>query len=146
MKNTGRIEVNSRSDAWKIVDEIFPMDYEKDEISSKNAGYPVFRATGDGNYYNYICCLNDRMEVNFSGGKTVNIWYSEAYFRMRDLACHNVKLSNELDEMSGQLAWEKHLNKLYEEEIAKLRAENEELQNKLQKIFNITVNFAEVEK
>lgn len=66
--------VKSVEDAWKKANEIFPTDYEKDEESSQRAGYPTFRSTADGHYYDYICDLNDRLEVNLSTGETVNIW------------------------------------------------------------------------
>lgn len=69
------IKVGSYAEAWEIVNGIFPTDYEKDESSSKNAGYPVYRSTADGHYYDYICDLNDRLEVNLKdGNRTVNIW------------------------------------------------------------------------
>lgn len=71
MKNT-HYHVNSVSAAWAKVNEVFPTDYNKDENSSARAGYPVFRSSVE--YYNYICDLGDRLEVNLENGETVNIW------------------------------------------------------------------------
>lgn len=64
----------SAEEAWNRANEIFPTDYAKDEESSQRAGYPIFRSTADGHFYDYICDLNDRLEVNLSTGETVNIW------------------------------------------------------------------------
>lgn len=75
MKNT-HYHVNSVSAAWAKVNEIFPTDYNKDEGSSARAGYPVFRSSVE--YYNYICDLGDRLEVNLENGETINIWIDEA--------------------------------------------------------------------
>lgn len=66
------ITAKNSFEAWEMVDEIFPADYEKDEVSSNTAGYAVYRSRI--NYYDYICDLGDRLEVNLSNGKTVNIW------------------------------------------------------------------------
>lgn len=71
MKTT-RYHVNSVSAAWAKVNEVFPTDYNKDENSSARAGYPVFRSSVE--YYNYICDLGDRLEVNLENGETINIW------------------------------------------------------------------------
>ena len=75
MKNT-HYHVNSVSAAWAKVNEVFPTDYNKDENSSARAGYPVFRSSVE--YYNYICDLGNRLEVNLESGETVNIWIDEA--------------------------------------------------------------------
>ena len=37
------IKVNSIEAAWQVVNEIFPTDYIKDDSSSANAGYPIYR-------------------------------------------------------------------------------------------------------
>lgn len=64
--------VNTEYQAWEAVNAFFPMEYKKDEESSARAGYPVYRSTV--NHYDYFCMLGDRIEVNFSNGKTVNVW------------------------------------------------------------------------
>lgn len=69
------IKVSSYEEAWGVVDSIFPTDYEKDEQSSERAGYPIYRSTADGRYYDYICDLNDRLEINLhDGNRSVNVW------------------------------------------------------------------------
>lgn len=76
MKNR-HFRVKSAEEAWNKANEIFPTDYAKDEGSSQRAGYPIFRSTSDGHFYDYICDLNDRLEVNLSTGETVNIWIEQ---------------------------------------------------------------------
>jgi len=67
------MKVNSIQEAWNTVNEIFPTDYEKDEESSRNAGYPIYRSNIE--HYDYICDLNNRLEINLkNGNKTINIW------------------------------------------------------------------------
>ena len=58
--------------AWKLVDEIFPTDYNEDMVASEKAGYKVYRSPLS--YYDYICDLGDRLEINLHTGKTINIW------------------------------------------------------------------------
>ena len=68
------IKVKNYEEAWEIVNGIFPTDYEKDEEGSQRAGYPIYRSTADGHYYDYICDLNDRLEVNLQdGNRTINV-------------------------------------------------------------------------
>lgn len=70
-----RIEAKTKQEAWDIVNRIFPTDYEQDEASSQRAGYPVYRSTADGRYYDYICDLNDRLEINLAdGNRAINVW------------------------------------------------------------------------
>ena len=76
-----RIEANTKAEAWQKVREIFPTDYEIDFHSTERAGYAVYRSTADGHYYDYICDLGDRLEVNLSNGKTVNVWFSDLYWK-----------------------------------------------------------------
>lgn len=70
-----RIEAKSRKEAWTIADAIFPTDYEEDATSSAQAGYKVYRSRVD--WYDYICDLGDRLEINLHSGKTVNVWIVE---------------------------------------------------------------------
>ncbi len=49
----------------------------KDEQSSGRAGYPIYRSTADDHYYDYICDLGCRLEINLRSGETVNIWIEE---------------------------------------------------------------------
>lgn len=66
--------VKSIQEAWNEVNKMFPYDYEKDEQSSENAGYPIYRATAAEHKNNWISDLGDRLEVNTEDGKSVNIW------------------------------------------------------------------------
>ena len=77
---TVHIEVHSVEEAWNMVDKLFPTDYMKDDISSANAGYPVYRSTCKSlanAHYNYICDLNTSIEINLCSenwdGKTIRI-------------------------------------------------------------------------
>ena len=75
-----RIEVTSKKEAWEIVNQIFPSDYSEDTGSSERAGYPVYRGV---EYYDYICDLGDRLEVNLKeGNKTINVWIVEPEDKM----------------------------------------------------------------
>ena len=73
------MKVTSKQEAWNKVNEIFPTDYEQDMGSSDRAGYPVYRSTAEGHYYDYICDLGNRLEVNLDSSHlaTVNIWIEE---------------------------------------------------------------------
>lgn len=89
---TYHIKANSKQEAWEEVDKIFPTDYEKDEESSIRAGYPIYRSSVE--YYNYICDLGCRLEVNLKEGNTTyNVWIdsnedeirAELYRRTKEL-------------------------------------------------------------
>lgn len=68
-----RIEVTSKQEAWEMVNNIFPNDYTEDVESRERAGYPIYRSNIE--YYDYICDLGDRLEINLkNGNKTINIW------------------------------------------------------------------------
>ncbi len=59
-----------------MANKLFPTDYNKDESCSESAGYPIYRGTVE--YYDYICDLGDKLELNLKdGNKTVNIWIVE---------------------------------------------------------------------
>lgn len=67
-----RISVVNKEAAWAIVNRLFPSDYDKDEVASTNAGYPIYRHN-TLNPENRICDLGCRLEVNL-GNDTINIW------------------------------------------------------------------------
>lgn len=70
---TSRIEVKNAQEAWDMANKISPGDYDKDEESSRNAGYPIYRNSVE--FYDYICDLGDHLEINLkAGNKTINIW------------------------------------------------------------------------
>ena len=133
---TKRIEVNSKREAWNMVNAIFPTDYAKDEFSSERAGYPVYRSTAEGHFYDYICDLGDRLEVNLSGGTTVNIWFSQIFMKARELYYENVRLNQENDDLKGELEAQKFFNDLHEKKEAELNARIAELEAKLESIRN----------
>lgn len=72
------MKVNSREEAWRQAEKIFPTSYMKDERASANAGYPIYRSTSDSTEYRFaqIADLNCRLEVN-DGEQTINIWIEE---------------------------------------------------------------------
>lgn len=63
----------SIEEAWRMVNEIFPTDYYKNEAKSANAGYSIYDSNL-GDEYGYICDLGCRLEVNTADGKSINIW------------------------------------------------------------------------
>ncbi len=64
------IRATNRLQAWEIACEFIP-NTEKDIDSSSRAGYPIYRSAD--NRLDYFCDLGDRLEVNLSSGKTINI-------------------------------------------------------------------------
>lgn len=74
------ITVTSREAAWEVAHALFPTDYMKDEKSSKNAGYPIYESTADGNR-SWISDLGNRLELNIwtdeTGVHSRNIWIEE---------------------------------------------------------------------
>ena len=66
------IRVKTRDEAWAEANKIFPTDYEKDEESSKRAGYPIYRSAAADHYHYWISDLNNQLEVNMPD-QTVNI-------------------------------------------------------------------------
>ncbi len=65
--------VSTISEAWAIVDKVFPTDYIEDAKSTANAGYKVYRSTAEEHFYDYICDLGSCLEVNLSDGSTVYV-------------------------------------------------------------------------
>lgn len=71
MKING-ITTNDYSNAWKLVQALcFDWNIEKDVQSSERAGYPIYRDTKS--FYNYVCDLGNRLEINFDDNTTLNI-------------------------------------------------------------------------
>lgn len=77
------IKAKSVSEAWETANKIFPTDYEKNEESSRRAGYPIYETTStDKRFYDFhISDLNTRLEVNM-GNETVTIWIEEDTFEI----------------------------------------------------------------
>lgn len=57
------MNVKSREEAWRATDRLFPTDYEQNDIDSRNAGYPIYTSTMEGNG-SWISDLNTSLEVN----------------------------------------------------------------------------------
>ena len=68
------IKATNRASAYDIAFEFIPLTI-RDIQSSERAGYPVYRSTE--NHLDYVCDLADRLEINLSSGKTVNIWIEQ---------------------------------------------------------------------
>jgi len=79
------MKVTNMKAAWEAVNKIFPTDYIKDESSSKNAGYPIYRSTLDATatekyqpWYCQIADLSTRLEVTVTYAdwrqEVTNIW------------------------------------------------------------------------
>lgn len=74
------IEVRTKQQAWEVANRMFPTDYMQDTMSSKRAGYPIYRSTAD-DVNAWISDLNVRLEVNIQDPETkeinsTNIWIS----------------------------------------------------------------------
>lgn len=70
------MKARSRDEAWKIVDELMPTDYELD---TNDTSYPIYRSTVEG-INAWVCDLNARLEVNIPYGKgikSINVWIEE---------------------------------------------------------------------
>ena len=62
----------TREKAWRIAHKMIK-DLQLDERSSARAGYPIYRSELE--YYDYVCDLGRRLEVNFCDDiKTINLW------------------------------------------------------------------------
>ena len=84
-----RIEVENRTEAWSKASSLFPFDFEKDEFASKNAGYPIYRATDKTNG-SYISDLGSRLELNIrhndgSEHATINIWIEDRRYTAKEV-------------------------------------------------------------
>lgn len=124
------MKANSRGQAWREADNLFPTDYIKDEKKSENAGYDIYCSTCDG-VNAWISDLDDRLEINLATGETVNIWIEEEpqfkeyqisdALEVIDNAIYEIldKVDSKLAEITGI---KEARNKLYDayKEIAKI--------------------------
>lgn len=69
------MKVETKEQAWKEANKIFPTDYEKDFDASERAGYDVYRHR-ELNPLNRICDLGCRLEVIIDNN-VINIWIDE---------------------------------------------------------------------
>lgn len=70
------MKVSSVKEAWKLADRLFPTAYKKDEQSSSNAGYPIYRSTAEG-VNAWISDLGNRLELNYQDKPSENIWIEQ---------------------------------------------------------------------
>ena len=61
--------------AWEIAYMLFG-SYEFDPYKSQNAGYRIYRSSEEDNN-GWISDLESRLEINFSDGRSMNIWIVE---------------------------------------------------------------------
>jgi len=90
--NRPHYEANTQREAWNIVNQIFPGDYEYDGYASYRAGYPVYSSTNPGMPYAHISDLNARLEVCYQNGDCINIWFTDLYWN----AIENENLKKEI--------------------------------------------------
>lgn len=70
------MKVSSVKEAWELANRLFPTDYEKDEQSSSNAGYPIYQSTAKG-VNAWISDLGNRLELNYPDKPSENIWIEQ---------------------------------------------------------------------
>lgn len=69
------ITVNSKQEAWNMVNSLIDWDYEQDVRGTEIAGYPIYRSTVEGNN-SWISDLNTSLELNVQkreGFETIRI-------------------------------------------------------------------------
>ena len=71
--------VRTVKEAWKIADERFPTDYQKNETASGRAGYPIYTSTAS-DCTAWISDLGTALEINYPDGKTERINIADDYF------------------------------------------------------------------
>lgn len=74
MSMTDKKLYKSDFEAWKWIIEMFPgKQWYLDHESSERAGYRIYRDIEE--FYNYVCELGDRLEVNLKeNNRTINLW------------------------------------------------------------------------
>lgn len=130
-------EANSQKEAWQIVNQIFPDDYDYDAAASSRCGYPVWTSTNPKATYAHISDLNTRLEVCYDNGDCVNIWFSDLYWNAienEDLKKQIAKKDSKIEELKDALdlkttAYESLLNDWTKQldEIKALKAEIEKM-------------------
>lgn len=68
------ITVDTKYNAWKLINKFIGAPYLKDDKASENAGYDVYRNEEKDIYVND---LGVRLEINYADGTTENIWIDE---------------------------------------------------------------------
>lgn len=67
------MNARTKAEAWKLVDSIFPTDYDYNSVLSADAGYSIYTPTVE-NINAWISDLGNRLEVNMPDGETTNVW------------------------------------------------------------------------
>lgn len=99
------ITVTAKTEAWDVAMALLggKMNYNLDKISSEKAGYNVFRS--EDSYYNYICDLGDRLEVNMDSGITKNIWIGKQEEPTKEIIHeYNYSSNDFLDKVADKVA------------------------------------------
>jgi hypothetical protein len=81
-----RKEFESELLAWDWIHENFKgKQWYHDHAAGQKDGYDIYRDIEE--YYNYICCLGDRLEVNLKeDNQTINLW-----IKSEDNCCENYR-------------------------------------------------------
>lgn len=99
------ITVTTKAEAWDTAMALLggKMNYSLDQKSSERAGYNVFRS--EDSYYNYICDLGDRLEVNKDSGITKNIWIGKQEESTKEsIHEYNYSSNDFLDKVADKVA------------------------------------------
>ena len=75
--------------------------YELDRESTKNAGYNIYRSTKE--YYDYVCDLETRLEINYANGKSENIWIDSTHLEIAELKETVAKKDLEIIKLKAKL-------------------------------------------
>ena len=75
--------------------------YELDREATKRAGYKVYRSTNK--YYDYICDLETRLEINYANGKSENIWIDSTPLEVAELKATVAKKDLEIIKLKAKL-------------------------------------------
>ena len=71
------VKVKTEADAWNLAYRLMPKVCElRDVERSVGAGYPIYNSS-DPETKDYICDLNDRLELNYGDGRSENIWIED---------------------------------------------------------------------
>ena len=94
------MRVESREEAWRVIDKIFPTGYVQDEPLSKREGYPVYapaQAYKEEYQFWKITDLKSRLAVN-DGIHTRNIWIKEELMTATVIHCKVTMTAGEFEE------------------------------------------------
>lgn len=71
------MKVKKEADAWELAYRIMPGICEtRDMERSDGAGYPIYSSSEPGTR-DYICDLNNHLELNYGNGHSENIWIED---------------------------------------------------------------------